>query len=264
MTSLSTLLIEFGFRLSRRYALVVVRQQQCDKGDSLAETVKSAAHVPAARRQTRREQNAASGRRLLEALVDLVAEKGYEATTAAEIGVRAGFSRAMVHARYGTKDALLDELMRTEYEQRIMPDVDENSTGLEHVQAFVDRLDTLADEDEPFLKAMFKLSFEAVRGQSALTPRITMWLSVLEAGVVDALQRGKEDGSVLAGVETSRAARDILMSGFGIAYSWIVLPETNLHDELARWRTRIADDYATPKRTVRKRNPTRSTRRPHD
>jgi AcrR family transcriptional regulator len=225
--------------------------------------VKSAAHVPAARRQTRREQNAASGRRLLEALVDLVAEKGYEATTAAEIGVRAGFSRAMVHARYGTKDALLDELMRTEYEQRIMPDVDENSTGLEHAQAFVDRLDTLADEDEPFLKAMFKLSFEAVRGQSALTPRITMWLSVLEAGVVDALQRGKEDGSVLAGVETSRAARDILINGFGIAYSWLVLPETNLHDELARWRTRIADDYATPKRTVRK-NPTRSTRRPHD
>ena len=228
------------------------------------ETVKSVARESAARRPTRREQNAASGRRLLEALVDLVAEKGYEATTAAEIGVRAGFSRAMVHARYGTKDALLDELMRTEYEQRIMPDVDEHSTGLEHVQAFVDRLDALADEDERFLKAMFKLSFEAVRGSSALTPRITMWLSVLEAGVVEALQRGKEDGSVRAGVETSRAARDILISGFGIAYSWIVLPETNLHAELARWRTRMADDYATPKRTVRQRNSTRSKRSSHD
>jgi len=91
--------------------------------------VKSAARESMARRPTRREQNAASGRRLLEALVDLVAEKGYEATTAAEIGVRAGFSRAMVHARFGNKDALLDELMRTEYEQRIIPDVDEHSTG---------------------------------------------------------------------------------------------------------------------------------------
>jgi AcrR family transcriptional regulator len=60
-------------------------------------------------RRTRAEQNADSGRRLLKALVDLVAEQGYEATSAAEIGLRAGFSRAMVHARYGTKDALLDE-----------------------------------------------------------------------------------------------------------------------------------------------------------
>ena len=74
-------------------------------------------------RPTRALQNAASGRRLLEALIGLVAEKGYEATSAAEIGLRAGFSRAMVHARYGNKDALLDDLMRTEYWDRLAPGI---------------------------------------------------------------------------------------------------------------------------------------------
>ena len=71
------------------------------------------------------------GRRLLEALVDLVAQQGHEATTGAGIGVRAGFSGALIHARYGTKDALLDELMRTEYEQRIVPGLGESVSGLD-------------------------------------------------------------------------------------------------------------------------------------
>jgi AcrR family transcriptional regulator len=197
-------------------------------------------------RRTRAEQNADSGRRLLKALVDLVAEQGYEATSAAEIGLRAGFSRAMVHARYGTKDALLDELMHTEYEQRILGGVDDAGTGLQRVQAFVDRLDQLATDDERFLKAMFILSFEAVRGSAGVTPRITRWLADLEAGIVAALTAGKSDGSVRADLEPANAAREAMIEGFGIAYAWIVLPGTDFHAELARWRAHIAADYSPP------------------
>jgi AcrR family transcriptional regulator len=196
------------------------------------------------RRRTRAQQNAASGRRLLEALIELTAEQGYEATAAAAIGVRAGFSRAMVHARYGTKDALLDELMRTEYEERIVPAPDDTTTGLDQVLARVDRLADLTTEDERFLKAMFVLSFEAVRGSPALTPRITAWMTELEKGVIGALETGKHDGSVRENLNTSTAARDILIAGVGIAYAWIVLPGTDLHAQLARWRGRIVSDCA--------------------
>ena len=207
------------------------------------------------RRRTRAEQNAVSGRRLLQALIELTAEQGYEATTAAAIGVRAGFSRAMVHARYGTKDALLDELMRTQYEERIVPAPDETATGLDRVLAHVDRLAALATEDERFLKAVFVLSFEAVRGSPALTPRITAWMTGLEKGVAEALDKGKDDRSVRADLNTSTAARDIVITGIGIAYAWIVLPGTNLHAELARWRTRIINDCARMPRTRRGMRP---------
>jgi hypothetical protein len=77
---------------------------------------------------------------------------------------------------------LLDELMRTQYEERIVPATDEAATGLDRVLAHVDRLAALATEDERFLKAMFVLSFEAVRGSPALTPRITAWMTGLEKG----------------------------------------------------------------------------------
>ena len=56
--------------------------------------------------------------------MELIAEKGWEATTAAEIGRRAGYSRAMVHARYGSKDAILETLFATEYENKLSPALD--------------------------------------------------------------------------------------------------------------------------------------------
>ena len=61
-----------------------------------------------ARGLTQTQRVEISNRRLIEAAAELIAEKGWEATTAAEIGRRAGYSRAMVHARYGSKDAILD------------------------------------------------------------------------------------------------------------------------------------------------------------
>ncbi len=49
-----------------------------------------------------------------------------------------------MQARYGTKDALLDELICAEYEQRIVPDFDESTTGLDRVLGYVDRVGQLA------------------------------------------------------------------------------------------------------------------------
>jgi AcrR family transcriptional regulator len=227
---------------------VVVRQQQ--EYGTYTRHVKEGG-----RRGTRAEQNAASARRLLQALIELTAEQGYEATTAAAIGMRAGYSRAMVHARYGTKDALLDELMRTEYEERVVPARDETATGLDLVLAHVDRLAALATDDERFLKSMFVLSFEAVRGSPALAPRITAWMTGLEKGITAALEKGKEDRSVRADLTVSTAARDIVIAGVGIAYAWIVLPGTNLHEELDRWRSRIINDCARTPRTRRRMRP---------
>jgi AcrR family transcriptional regulator len=56
---------------------------------------------------TQAERSAASRQRLLDAAVALLAEKGVQATSVAEIGARAGMSRAAVNFHFGSKDALL-------------------------------------------------------------------------------------------------------------------------------------------------------------
>src|ERR1700758_3499185 len=69
-------------------------------------------HPPSvpAKRRTQTERVAESSERLLLAAAELTAEKGFERTTSAEIGERAGYSRAMVRGRYGSKEALIEAL----------------------------------------------------------------------------------------------------------------------------------------------------------
>src|SRR4051812_16911109 len=69
-------------------------------------------------RRSQRERVEESSRRLAEAAIELIAEKGFANTTAQEIGIRAGYSRAMVHERYGSKEALLETIL-ADYERRI-------------------------------------------------------------------------------------------------------------------------------------------------
>jgi AcrR family transcriptional regulator len=80
------------------------------------------------RKQQQRVEEPA--RRLAAAAVELIVEKGYAHTTAKDISLRAGYSRAMVAERFGSKEALLDALMN-QYEGRIVADADGETTGFE-------------------------------------------------------------------------------------------------------------------------------------
>jgi AcrR family transcriptional regulator len=193
-----------------------------------------------------------SGRRLLEAAVELIAEKGWEATTAAEIGRHAGYSRAMVHARYGSKDAILDTLFVTEYEKRLSPALDPDATGLQQALAHFDRIEQLYAEDRDLLRAMFVLTFEAVKVTSQARPRMRMWLKRGADAVEAGLRNGILDGSVRPDIDVERAVNDFGGAVFGIAYQWIVQAYTyDMAEEMAYVRARLVRDYGAPARASR-------------
>jgi len=197
-------------------------------------------------RRTQAERLEISGRRMLQAATALIAEKGWEATTAADIGRRAGYSRALVHRRYGSKDALLDELFRSEYEDWLNPTPDPAATGLQNVLAPLERITQLFADDPRFLESMFVLSFEAVKRDTPLRPRIAAWMNRISDTVRDGLKKGTSDGSIRPGINTDAAVADIVAATVGIAYGWIVLPDRyDLPRELARLRDRIVRDYGT-------------------
>ena len=131
-----------------------------------------------------------SSRRLVEAAAALIVEKGWEATTAAEIGRRAGYSRAMVHARYGSKDAILDAFFLHEYVRDLSPAPDPTATGLAEAVGHFDRVRHLFAEDSEFLRAMFVATFEAVKSTSPLRPRVQAWLKRGIDKAVDAVVAG--------------------------------------------------------------------------
>jgi AcrR family transcriptional regulator len=182
----------------------------------------------------------------LEAAVELIAEKGWEATTAAEIGRRAGYSRAMVHARYGSKDAILETLFATEYEKELSPALDPESNGLQHALAHFDRIEQLYAEDRDLLRAMFVLTFEAVKETSPARPRMRMWLERGAHTVEAGLRNGIRDGSVRPDIDVDRAVNDFGGAVFGIAYQWIVQAYPyDMDKEMQYVRARLIRDYGS-------------------
>jgi AcrR family transcriptional regulator len=192
---------------------------------------------------TQPERVEQSNRRLLHAAAELIVEKGWEATTAAEIGRRAGYSRAMVHARYGSKDAILDAFLR-EYVKRLNPDPDPASSGMRRVLAHFDRIQEIHAEDREVLRAMFVANFEAAKTTSPLRERVQAQLLGGAAKVEAGLRNGIQDGSVRSDIDIDDAVKDITAAVFGIAFQWVALPEAHdLNDELNSVRTRIIRQY---------------------
>ena len=200
-----------------------------------------------ARGLTQPERVEVSSRRLLQAAADLIVEKGWEATTAAEIGRRAGYSRAMVHARYGSKEAILEAFLHR-YVKRLNPDPDPATTGMHQVLAHFDRIEEIYLEDPELLRAMFVATFEAVKTTSPLRDRVQSQLQGGAAKVETGLRNGIEDGSVRRDVEIDPAIQDITAAVFGIAFQWVVVSESHdLQGELNGVRTRIIRDYGSKK-----------------
>lgn len=183
-----------------------------------------------------------STRRLVSAAAELIVEKGWEATTAAEIGRRAGYSRAMVHARFGTKDAILHALL-DEYVKRLNPDPDPKKDGLAQVLAHFDRIEDLHTQDPDLLRAMFVATFEAAKTTSPLRDNVR---SQLEGGAVKVeigLRNGLDDGSIHTDIDIDSAVNDITAAVFGMAFQWVVVPGHDLDRELHQTRARITRDY---------------------
>jgi hypothetical protein len=152
----------------------------------------------------------------------------------------------MVHARFGSKDAVLDAFFMTEYMSRLSPDLDPRASGLAQALAHFDRIADLYADDPEFLKAMFVAAFEAVKTTSPLRQRVRSQLEAGEKKVGRGLRKGVRDGSVRADINVRRAVGDISTAVFGIAYRWITLPEGyDFARELKSLRARVVEEYGT-------------------
>ena len=185
---------------------------------------------------TQAERSAESARRLLVAAVELVGEKGFERTTAAEIGERAGYSRARVRTRYGSKDAWLVALRRDELAPRVAPVRDPARTGREQVLAQVDALIALVREDAGMARSFFVLNFETAGPLELLRGPFRDFYDAYEAELAAMLRAGQADGSIGAGLDLGVETRLFVSHGMGLAFRWLLDPAFDLVGEFERWQ----------------------------
>ena len=199
-------------------------------------------------RTSRRQQvrTAESTRRLLDAAIELIAEKGFERTTAIEIGERAGYSRSMVRFRYGSKEALLESLLRNEYEPLLLAAAPEGLDGLHRALAALSRILSAAETQPALLRAFFTVCFEAVGPIEHLRPWLSDWLKRFETEVCSALREGIEDGSVGAHVDPELEGRRSIDFGLGLGFRWVLEPTRDFVEEWTDYIERAAAEWRRP------------------
>jgi AcrR family transcriptional regulator len=191
--------------------------------------------VPGARR-TQQQRVEKSTERLMQAAAELIAEGGYEAATAAEIGRRAGYSRSMVHARFGTKETLLEAVVTSAYERPVLAALPESASGLERVLARLDTTAALIDESPALLRMVFAIEFQAAGSGSAMSQRVAGWVTRLRADIHAAILDGQADNSIRADVDAEPTAHAIVVEGIGSAFMWIVDPTEDFRARITQWR----------------------------
>lgn len=99
--------------------------------------------APALRaRRSHAERTAETRARLLEAVVASIAEKGFQKTTAAEIGRRAGVTWGAVQHHFGGKEGILEAVLEDSFARfaRLLSGIETDGVPLaERVDRFIDR-----------------------------------------------------------------------------------------------------------------------------
>lgn len=211
-----------------------------------APAVVAESRVKSARR-TQHERSAASAKLLVAATIELIAEKGFERTTAAEIGERAGYSREMVRHRYGSKEQLLEWLLEHEHKTLLLRPPSGTGNGLEQALEQIRLMRQVADDDPERLRAFFVLCFESVGPIPSLGPWMRDWFSSYQLQLADALRAGKADGSIQPDVDPDTEAQDITYYAAGLCFSFTLHRDaSDFASAIDRLHGRLLETWRVP------------------
>jgi AcrR family transcriptional regulator len=166
-------------------------------------------------RRTQQERRATTERRVLDAATQLIAQRGSRAVTLAEVGRAAGYSRGIVHAHFGSREQLLEAVVR-EAQRFDVPPVEGN--GLDRLTALVAAYLANARRRAPSTGAFLLLWAESVADDPVLGPLFADRDTAFRADLADHVRQGAEDGSIRPDADPDAVAAVLLglLRGIGM------------------------------------------------
>jgi AcrR family transcriptional regulator len=180
---------------------------------------------PVRQRRTQQERVAESDGKMLSAALRLIAERGYRGTSLAAIGEAAGYSRGLVHERFGSKAGLLWAL--TKHILRTW-NKESRSHGKERtgLDALCDMLDNhrRAIEEDRGIRPFYQLMFEAIGPTPDLQPEFRKLHVRFRADIEKLLRAGIAAGEIRSDIDPVAQAALMLAMQRGIAFQWLLDP----------------------------------------
>jgi AcrR family transcriptional regulator len=197
---------------------------------------------------TQAERRGVAEEALLDAAARLFARKGVEATTLAEIGHEAGYSRGLANHHFGSRAALVERLAeRTQ--RRFVARTTASLGGVEAIVEVVDRyidgVGRAASEARAFI-VMWGSSFPA---EAPLRAVFVEDDSRFRRGVAALVHRGQASGAVRPDADPAAFGVVLIAMLRGVAAQFLVDPDAvDLTATRQAVRT-LVDRYLTPEET---------------
>jgi len=171
---------------------------------------------------------------MLDAAQDLILEVGSRRTTLKEVGERAGYSRGLANARFGSKDTLfikLTDRCRRRWVSELKAAA-EGKSGLDVLLSRLDAISSFADKHPHEARVMYILWFESVGAPSAINSSLARFHDAARSDIAHlVLASGMITGE---GAKSRAEGYAVRFCGaiFGLCYQWLVNEKAidiNLH-----------------------------------
>ncbi|MEM9518815.1 MAG: TetR/AcrR family transcriptional regulator [Actinomycetota bacterium] len=195
---------------------------------------------PRSQRPTQADRREASARRLLNAAIEHFADNGFARTTAADIAATAGYSREMVRTRFGSKQEILEVLLREHFENVLIYPANTTDAGLDQILERIDRLVRLHVESPQLLQAILTVGFEAPSADPWLTARMGDWFTRATDRIAELVVLGHADRSVRVELDPQHEALSFVSECTGLCFGFMVGGTGPSFEVLLRaWRQRV-------------------------
>jgi AcrR family transcriptional regulator len=177
-------------------------------------------------RRTQAERTALSDSRMFDAAIELLCEGGLHRATLKEIGERAGYSRGLASARFGSKEGLfaslvsaIDAKWTADFAMQVR-----GRTGVEALDATLDAVEHFLGERPMYTQALYVLWYESLSSHSDVRRKLAEQQERDRRSVERWIAQGQSEGSIRADIAADRFAVQFMAFVFGIIYQWHISP----------------------------------------
>jgi AcrR family transcriptional regulator len=182
-----------------------------------------------------RELSGEKAQRIVEAMRASVARRGIAGSTFEHVAREAGVSRGLLHYYFGTKEALLVEVVRRDTEHRIAV-LDEPLAGAgsvdELLEILVADLEDSIQNDPGFWVLLFDL-FTAGRRNPEIQREVAELFNKTRGHVADILRAKQAEGVISPSFDIDGVVALLFAMGDGIALQLLSDPERDHRDVIA-------------------------------
>lgn len=184
-------------------------------------------HGPASvPRRTQAERREESGRRLITAAIELIAEQGVSAATFEAIGRRAGYSRGLATQKFGSKQGLIDAVvdhLHARHDATVRNEGLLDMPGLDGLLAYVS-LHFRDAEKDPENFAYYALMASTISEMSDMRRSFAASHHRIEQLLESFVRKGQAEGTIAKHLNAEDAALTIGSQLLGISVQRMVDP----------------------------------------